>query len=97
MDQIQQKAKHNSYTTLPPKLPIQTPKKVDIKENEDIRHSSTTIPNLIVVTQKTEPMKYFELKERARNIVHYAFCFSILTNSYIKVSHDWEPFCRTSK
>ena len=31
MTQIQQKAKHNSYTTLPPKLLLETAKKVDFK------------------------------------------------------------------
>ena len=77
MTQIQQKAKHNSYTTLPPKLLLETAKNMDFKENEDIRHCSPKFPNLIVVTERTEPMKHSELKKRARNIVHHALRFII--------------------
>ena len=81
MDQIQQKAKHNSYTTLPHKLLLETAKKVDFKENKDIRHSSSTIPNLIVDTERIKQMKHSELKKRARNIVRNAFRFFIPSDS----------------
>ena len=69
--------KQNTYTKLPHKLLLETAKKVDFKENEDIRHSSTTIPNLIVVTERSEQTKHSELKKRARNINHHAFRFII--------------------